>query len=221
MKKSSESGKEKGESVKRKHLTAAALILAMWLIALFTWCTESPRAAQAEPLQTVDLTWEPIPEYVAPEPVVIETYVPEFIAYEDVPLPEDMQIFMQQECKELDLSYEFALALMETESSFNPDAVGDGGRSVGYMQINQCNWQRMADDYGLDVSDEKENVAAGLRILRELFDQNTDPYYVILCYKAGIGNGAKLYEQKKWVGDTYDCIAICERAAQWERSHGK
>lgn len=193
----------------------------MWLIALFTWCTESPRAAQAEPLQTVDLTWEPIPEYVAPEPVVIETYVPEFIAYEDVPLPEDMQIFMQQECKELDLSYEFALALMETESSFNPDAVGDGGRSVGYMQINQCNWQRMADDYGLDVSDEKENVAAGLRILRELFDQNTDPYYVILCYKAGIGNGAKLYEQKKWVGDTYDCIAICERAAQWERSHGK
>ena len=79
----------------------------------------------------------------------------------------------------------------------------------------------MADDYGLDVSDEKENVAAGLRILRELFDQNTDPYYVILCYKAGIGNGAKLYEQKKWVGDTYDCIAICERAAQWERSHGK
>lgn len=193
----------------------------MWLIALFTWCTESPRAAQTEPLQTVDLTWEPIPEYVAPEPVVIETYVPEFIAYEDVPLPEDMQIFMQQECKELDLSYEFALALMETESSFNPDAVGDGGRSVGYMQINQCNWQRMADDYGLDVSDEKENVAAGLRILRELFDQNTDPYYVILCYKAGIGNGAKLYEQKKWVGDTYDCIAICERAAQWERSHGK
>lgn len=193
----------------------------MWLIALFTWCTESPRAAQAEPMQTVDLTWEPIPEYVAPEPVIIETYVPEFIAYEDVPLPEDMQIFMQQECKELDLSYEFALALMETESSFNPDAVGDGGRSVGYMQINQCNWQRMADDYGLDVSDEKENVAAGLRILRELFDQNTDPYYVILCYKAGIGNGAKLYEQKKWVGDTYDCIAICERAAQWERSHGK
>ena len=221
MKKSSESGKEKGESVKRKHLTAAALILAMWLIALFTWCTESPRAAQAEPLQTVDLTWEPIPEYVPPEPVIIETYVPEFIAYEDVPLPEDMQIFMQQECKELDISYEFALALMETESSFNPDAVGDGGRSVGYMQINQCNWQRMADDYGLDVSDEKENVAAGLRILRELFDQNTDPYYVILCYKAGIGNGAKLYEQKKWVGDTYDCIAICERAAQWERSHGK
>ncbi|SCY04296.1 Transglycosylase SLT domain-containing protein [Butyrivibrio sp. INlla14] len=193
----------------------------MWLIAIFTWCTESPRAAQAEPLQTVDLTWEPIPEYVPPEPVIIETYVPEFIAYEDVPLPEDMQIFMQQECKELDLSYEFALALMETESSFNPDAVGDGGRSVGYMQINQCNWQRMADDYGLDVSDEKENVAAGLRILRELFDQNTDPYYVILCYKAGIGNGAKLYEQKKWVGDTYDCIAICERAAQWERSHGK
>lgn len=221
MKKSSESGKEKGESVKRKHLTAAALIVAMWLIAIFTWCTESPRAAQAEPVQTVDLTWEPIPEYVAPEPVIIETYAPEFIAYEDVPLPEDMQIFMQQECKELDLSYEFALALMETESSFNPDAVGDGDRSVGYMQINQCNWQRMADDYGLDVSDEKENVAAGLRILRELFDQNTDPYYVILCYKAGIGNGAKLYEQKKWVGDTYDCIAICERAAQWERSHGK
>ena len=112
--------------------------MAVWLIAIFTWCTESPRAAQAEPLQAVDLTWEPIPEYVPPEPVIIETYVPEFIAYEDVPLPEDMQIFMQQECKELDLSYKFALALMETESSFNPDAVGDGGRSVGYMQINQC-----------------------------------------------------------------------------------
>ena len=89
------------------------------------------------------------------------------------------------------------------------------------MQINKCNWQRMADEYGLDVSDEKENVAAGLVILRELFDINPDPYYVILCYKAGTGRGAELYENKAFQGSTYDCIAICEKATAWERAHGK
>lgn len=200
------------------------MISGIWMVAALAWQLEpEPEHVTAqEPVRMADVIWEEIQEpLIIEEAAVPETFEPEFIAYEDVPLPEDIQIYMQQECKELDISYEFALALMETESSFNADAVGDGGNSIGRMQINRCNWQRMADDYGLDVNDEKENVAAGLRILRELFDINPDPYYVILCYKAGTGRGAELYEQKKFVGETYDCIAICEKATEWERAHGK
>ena len=199
--------------------------MAIWMVVFVAWHLE-PEPVKAEPIELITEVpatsiWVDV---ATEEPEVIELvpeYIPEYVAYEDVPLPEDMQIFMQQECAALDISYEFALALMETESSFLDGAVGDGGNSIGLMQINRCNWQRMADDYGLDVADPKDNVAAGLRILRELFDKNQDPYYVILCYKAGTGRGAELYEQKKFVGETYDCIAICEKAAQWEVSHGK
>lgn len=202
------------------------LIVALWCIVALAWRLEpEPRAAEASPVQTVEAVplsiWEPIPEQEVPVAAAVESFEPEYAAYDDVPLPEDLQIFMQEKCDELDISYEFALALMETESSFDANAVGDGGNSIGRMQINKCNWQRMADDYGLDVADEFDNVAAGLVILRELFDQNPDPYYVILCYKAGIGRGAELYQQKAFQGSTYDCIAICEKAAEWERMHGK
>lgn len=207
--------------MKKKWGFAACLIIAIWAVALQSWRLE-PEAGTAEAAVALQeeqepVLWEPVEviELIQEEPEQAYT------AYDDVPLPEDLQIFMQEKCEQLDLSYEFALALMETESSFIEDAVGDGGRSIGYMQINRCNWERMQDDYGLDVNVAEDNVAAGLVILRELFDINDDPYYVILCYKAGTGRGAELYEQKKFVGETYDCIAICERATAWEKAHGK
>ncbi len=199
------------------------MIAAAWAVVLLAWWWEPKEEPEKiKETEIVNIQWEPVSTDVIPlQAETTEEKEPEFIAYDDVPLPEDIQIFMQEQRKELDISYEFALALMETESSFMEDAVGDGGRSVGRMQINQCNWQRMQDEYGLDVHDAEDNVAAGLVILRELFDNNSDPYYVILCYKAGIGRGAELYEQKIFKGDTYDCEALCEKAEAWERAHGK
>lgn len=146
---------------------------------------------------------------------------PIYEIYEDIPLDADTQIFMQQQCQDHHISYEFVLALMESESGFDKDAVGDGGNSIGYMQINRANWQRMADEYGLDVNNYTDNIQAGITILGELFDKYEDPYLVILCYKAGETGGAKLYKAEAFKSDTYDLEAICRQAADWEKIHEK
>jgi len=153
----------------------------------------------------------------APAPIT----KPEFIAYEDIPLSEQEQIHMQRICKELNVSYEFCLAIMESESTFRADAVGDGGESIGYFQINRVNWERMATDYGLDVNDPMDNIECGVRIIWELFQKYNDPYLVIMCYKCGESRGMDLYEQGIYETHQFNCHELCERAAELERSHGK
>lgn len=146
---------------------------------------------------------------------------PEFVAYEDIPLSHEEQIHMQQTCQELNVSYEFCLAIMESESTFRADAVGDGGESIGYFQINRVNWERMATDYGLDVNNPLDNIECGVRIIWELFEKYSDPYLVIMCYKCGESRGMDPYEQEIYANHQFDCKELCERAAELERSHGK
>lgn len=144
----------------------------------------------------------------------------EYEVYEDVPLTEEEQKLLQKVCDEDDICFEFALAMIESESRFKSDAVGDCGRSVGYFKINKINWPRWAEK-GLDANDPMDNLQIGVHMLKELADKYADPYEVIICYKAGEGRGKKLYNAGRYKTKQYDCEAICSRAAEWERDHGK
>ena len=153
--------------------------------------------------------------------VIVQAQPPEFIAYEDVPLEYAEQIHMQRICKELSVSYEFCLAMMESESTYQEDAVGDGGDSVGRFQINRVNWERMQEEYGLDVHDPMDNIECGVRIIWELFEKYEDPYLVIMCYKCGESRGKDLYSQGIYKNHQFDCEKLCDRAEELERNHGK
>ena len=199
-----------------------AAVASMWVMVIGMWIY-SPEAAQSveETTETEERTlehyeWQPMveAEEMEEEPETLK-------AYDDIPLSEEEQIYMQQICMENNISYEFALALMESESHFDAEAVGDKGESVGYFQINSINWPRMESEYGLNVHDPMDNIAAGILILREKFEKFEDPYQVIICYKAGDKRGTELYDQQKYKTDDYDCDAICSRSTELERSHGK
>lgn len=204
------------------------LIAAVWIITAFVWLDPNPvNAPIREPIQRAVHYEEYTTEYIdldedftICETTEMETKA-EFIAYEDVPLPEDIQIHMQQVCEEYSICYEFALALMESESSFKEDAVGDGGNSIGYMQINRCNWNWMKEEYGLDVSDPKDNITAGIVIMSIYFEKYQDPYRTIILYKAGETRGNELYEKGLFKTNDYDCEAICKRAQELEQAHHK
>ena len=144
----------------------------------------------------------------------------EFEVYEDVPLTAEEQQVLQQVCAEDDICFEFALAMIESESRFKADALGDCGRSVGYFQINKVNWPRWKEK-GLDAKEPLDNLQIGVHMLRELADKYEDPYEVIICYKAGECRGKKLYKAGRFKTKQYDCQAICDRAAEWEREHEK
>lgn len=206
------------------------IIVATWLIflAAYAIAPAQPKKIEIEETEipkTEDVSTADLPEDVSAADLATNTEetataaaVKEYV-YDEIPLDTDIQEYMHKLCDDLSISYAFALAMMESESSFNAEASGDSGNSIGYMQINKCNWQRMEEEYGLDVHDPKDNIAAGLYIMRELFEEDEDPYRVILCYKAGKSKGTELYESGIFKGKSFDCEALCKRAQEIEKAH--
>lgn len=133
------------------------------------------------------------------EPTVIEE--PEYKLL-DIRLTEDEQIFMQTMCESAGVDYEFALALMKSESDFKW-LVGDKNLkhpAIGYFQISTINEERMDSQYSLDIYDRLDNIEAGIRIIAELQETFKDGYKgyfdtetcIVMCYKCGIGRGKEL-----------------------------
>lgn len=59
-----------------------------------------------------------------------------------------------------------------TESSGKTDAVGDGGASVGLMQIQPKWYSELIAETGLSVDKPIENVELGIRILLGFIEEN-------------------------------------------------
>ena len=114
-----------------------------------------------------------------------------FFLYDIVPLDCETQLLTQELCRKYGVSYAFFLAMLESESSFNPDARGDSGNSVGYMQINKPNWGR----YGLNAFIPNENLEIGIRMMGELIEKYQEFDMVVMCYKAGESKAQELQAQ--------------------------
>jgi len=80
-----------------------------------------------------------------------------------VPLDEATQRIVYEMCGENDALFCTAMAIANRESRFTPDVVGDGGDSIGMMQINTY-WQRdrIADLGITDLTDIGQNMAVAL-----------------------------------------------------------
>lgn len=182
-------------------------------------------ASEAVSANEVEMTVEPTEfeeqeELPAVEPIVIEVIEEEeeepLPVWTDIPLTAEEQILLYEKCKELDISYWFVLAICESESTFRPDAVGDSGSSIGYMQINKCNWERMKEDYGLDVHEPKDNLLCGAYILKELAEKYDTLTQVIMSYKCGESRAMELLNQGIVLSSVED---IVNRTIELENSH--
>lgn len=198
-----------------KQIKKAALIVATIMIMAMVW----GKPLEAGEMKMVSLSTlrqpsEPVELMV--EYLQAEETEWQFEPLSELPLDPEMQIYMYEICEENNLSFAFAAMVMESETHFNPAAVGDGGESVGYFQINEVNWERMATEYGLDVHDPKDNIACGVVMLRELFEKYEDPYLVLLAYKCGESRGLDLYEQGVYTTIQFDCEELCNRAIEIE-----
>ena len=141
-----------------------------------------------------------------------------FTGWEDIPMDRKHQILMHGLCKKYDLSYSFALMILESESAYNPTIIGDKGNSVGYFQINRINWERLSDR-GMNVHEPEGNIEAGVMMLSELFEKYKDPYAVIECYKCGETRGMELYNAGIYATNSFDCEALCKRSEELEKEH--
>lgn len=90
----------------------------------------------------------------------------------DIPLSAELQQDIRELAERYEVPYELVLAVIMTESSGKADAVGDGGASVGLMQIQPKWYGELITESGLSVDKPIENVELGIRILLGFIEEN-------------------------------------------------
>lgn len=90
----------------------------------------------------------------------------------DIPLSPELQNSVRELADKYELSYELVLAVIMTESSGRADTVGDGGDSIGLMQIQSKWYGELIAETGLSVDKPIENVELGILILSAFMDEN-------------------------------------------------
>lgn len=104
----------------------------------------------------------------------------------DVPLPAELQQHISRLCNDYDMDMPLVLAVIGQESNYKAEAVGDGGESIGLMQI-QPRWQQARmDKLGVtDLINPLQNVTVGIDLLAELMGEGKDIEWALTAYNAG------------------------------------
>lgn len=113
----------------------------------------------------------------------------------DIPLDEELQVWVFDYCKDKKLNPYLIFAMCERESQCKTDAVGDSGNSLGIMQIQPRWHQERMDRLGCtDLLDARQNIIIGVDILLELYSKNEDTAWVLMAYNGGVAYADRYYE---------------------------
>ena len=152
--------------------------------------SENATQTVAEP-QTTTLNYE------CPTNVIVEEFSTVVYNPYGVPLDGELQMYIIEACNRANISPALVFAIIEKESNYDVLAVGDGGDSLGIMQI-QPKWHqwRMEAVGGRDWLNPYDNIAVGIHILTDLFETYGDDVYMVLMAYNGGRSYAEKMEQK-------------------------
>ena len=134
------------------------------------------------------------------EDVIDEVITEESIHLYDIALPETLQEHTYRLAEEYGIEqyYNVILALMWTESRFNPDAVS-GTSDYGIMQINKWNHGWLQEELGItDFMDPYQNIEAGIKILSMHIHKYDDLHRALMAYNMGEGNAKKNWNKGRY-----------------------
>lgn len=127
------------------------------------------------------------------EPVAVTEQAPLY----DVPLSDDLQLYISRLCDQYGVDMSLVLAIIGQESNYNAGVLGDGGNSIGLMQIQPQHHQKRMDKLGVtDLTDPYQNVTVGIDLLAELMSENKGTEWVVTAYNAG----AEIADYNKAIG---------------------
>lgn len=165
---------------------------------------------QSEPVRVVLNIEESIVE-----PVVEEVLTDEFTYY-SIPeeykeaggnFPEEVQEYLWELCTERELDYYIAVALIERESGYRAKALGDSGKSKGYMQVQE-RWHiaRMKEEGVEDLLSPYENLRVGINYLDELYERYGDYDKALMAYNMGESRAKKCWEKGLYSSNYSDYV---------------
>lgn len=159
--------------------------------------TNSPTDKEREEPEVTQLTVNKAahtPSKENPTPTVSITPEPteNHILAEAVPLPFEYQRVMQDACDKYNVPYALALAVAESESSFDLEA--DSGICWGIMQIHPINYDRLREN-GIEPTEYEGNIVAGVFMLSELLEKYSDTHKALMAYNCGETGARRLWNQ--------------------------
>ena len=129
-------------------------------------------------------------DYVEPEMKVEKLEIVETKPVEvffDVPLSDDLQGHIFALCEEYVVDPAIVFAVIERESSYNENTVGDNGEAFGLMQI-QPKWhmERMLRLGVTNLMDPYQNVKVGIDYLAEMYELGEySTRFMLMAYNGG------------------------------------
>lgn len=197
------------------------VLYASWMIPCFMKYQEDYGAQKTEEIiESTEniIRWEQeeINEEVYMVPLKVETATEpvEEVTFYDVPLSEELQLHIFTECEKHNISPSIVVAMIEMESSYDMDSIGDNGNSFGLMQIQPKWHQERVQRLGCtDLLDPYQNITVAIDIIAELKSKNPDLYWVLMAY-----NGGETYATRKINAEDYSdyAIEVVERAGELE-----
>ncbi len=187
------------------HITLIAVLLTGFCVILFNVKEpeqeKEPEEIQAEVMQnpeTMTQTAESIEDKYKVFDTMSEDWGSDdlegFVFY-DIPeeynrtggyFPEKMQVYTYCICKQYGVRYDLVVALIEKESGYKFDKVGDDGHSIGYMQIyEECHRDRMERLNVTDLTNPYQNVLVGIDYLSELIGRYGTIQDALAAYNYG------------------------------------
>jgi soluble lytic murein transglycosylase-like protein len=132
-----------------------------------------------------------------------------------VPLDRELQQYLYDLCRQRNLDYKMALAVIQHESNFNPEALG-GGANYGLFQINSCHHGPLSAALNTDNApfDPKTNINWGTYLLSRLYEKYSGRYQgeeltraVLSAYNKGTGGFEKYGHAIRYLEDHERALA--------------
>ena len=135
--------------------------------------------------------------------------------WDNVPLDIELQNFVVEECKKHDIRPQIIFAMIQAESGFNAESIGDNGQSFGLMQIQpRRHYERMLKLNCTNLLDEKQNITVGISILADLMAQGKGIEWALTAYNAGASNADTTTDRSY-------ALAVLNLAENWGRTYVK
>ena len=130
-------------------------------------------------------------DYGGEEDGFVYYQIPEEYTIEGGYLPEKVQIYTYCLCKQRGVRYALILAMIEHESGYRYDCIGDDGESFGYMQIMGKWHEERMNDVGVDnLTNPYMNIRVGVEYMAELIEKYGTIQDALAAYNYG-ETGAK------------------------------
>ena len=146
-------------------------------------------------------------------PLLEQKEIVQPIFYEDMPMTVEEQMELFNAAEAFDIWYPLAVAMVDVETSFR-NVAGDGGASIGYLQVNGTLHTDLMEQVGAtDLWVPRDNFRTGLAYLAQQMERTDTVHKALMAYNMGPSGAAAVWE--RGIYESEYSQKVMERAEYW------